>query len=431
MPHPASVLANRPPPAPFASFLVRHSFLIGNNSTQKYTHEDVFAAGRAAVVRGRVLTPTGQGLRGVRVANDIEVAEGFTLTRADGWFDLLVSGGGPVTLKFGKSPFPYQVGQSGYKICRTLSSSDPQSVRARQPGGGHGGRLPRLQPGAGRSRCTRAVLCRARRHRRTRWLYYSVFHIKLLTLILNNTTVVSVLDNTVRGPVVRAGLQPGRPRLVWVPGRRSDYTASLQLELVGPDLSPALLTVTTVFTVEGRVFRAEHEATPNLTAHFHWDGYSAYGVKHYGLSQMLLAVGFHYKLCPGVVWVKQKIAVHGHIPAATDVGGWTLDVHHLFNPRDNILYRGDGRVIQLDKKEPLVTAVQENFSETVISPVDLVVDRDGTIFLGDSRFLRAISPAGKVTNLLQLNETMLEHRFYLGITAGRQRRLLLSDPVHR
>lgn len=31
--------------------------------------------------------------------------EGFTLTREDGWFDLLVNGGGAVTLNFGRAPF--------------------------------------------------------------------------------------------------------------------------------------------------------------------------------------------------------------------------------------------------------------------------------------------------------------------------------------
>ena len=63
---------------------------------------------RVSVVRGKVLTPSGQGLRGVRVSNGLSLKEGFTLTRSDGWFDMLVNGGGVVTLNFGKSPFPYQ-----------------------------------------------------------------------------------------------------------------------------------------------------------------------------------------------------------------------------------------------------------------------------------------------------------------------------------
>lgn len=59
---------------------------------------------RSAVVRGRVITLLGTGLVGVRVSTDTPL-EGFTLTREDGWFDLLVNGGGAVTLNFGRAPF--------------------------------------------------------------------------------------------------------------------------------------------------------------------------------------------------------------------------------------------------------------------------------------------------------------------------------------
>lgn len=59
---------------------------------------------RSAVVRGHVVTSMGMGLMGVRVSTTTPL-EGFTLTREDGWFDLLVNGGGAVTLQFGRSPF--------------------------------------------------------------------------------------------------------------------------------------------------------------------------------------------------------------------------------------------------------------------------------------------------------------------------------------
>jgi hypothetical protein len=41
------------------------------------------------VVRGRVVTKLGMGLMGVRVSTTAS-REGFTLTRDDGWFDLMV-----------------------------------------------------------------------------------------------------------------------------------------------------------------------------------------------------------------------------------------------------------------------------------------------------------------------------------------------------
>ena len=46
---------------------------------------------------------------GVRVTHSELHTEGYTMTQDDGWFDFMVNGGGAVTLKFGKSPFPPQV----------------------------------------------------------------------------------------------------------------------------------------------------------------------------------------------------------------------------------------------------------------------------------------------------------------------------------
>ena len=57
------------------------------------------------MVRGKVVTESGMGLIGVRVSTTLP-NEGFTMTREDGWFDLMVNGGGPVMLQFGRNPYP-------------------------------------------------------------------------------------------------------------------------------------------------------------------------------------------------------------------------------------------------------------------------------------------------------------------------------------
>lgn len=59
---------------------------------------------RAAVIRGRVVTKLGMGLMGVRVSTTAS-NEGFTMTREDGWFDLMINGGGAVKILFGRQPF--------------------------------------------------------------------------------------------------------------------------------------------------------------------------------------------------------------------------------------------------------------------------------------------------------------------------------------
>jgi hypothetical protein len=57
------------------------------------------------VIRGRVVTPDSNGLTGIRISVATDPQFGFTLTRPDGWFDILVNGGSMVTLQFQRSPF--------------------------------------------------------------------------------------------------------------------------------------------------------------------------------------------------------------------------------------------------------------------------------------------------------------------------------------
>ncbi|KAG6464106.1 hypothetical protein O3G_MSEX014276 [Manduca sexta] len=103
-PKPTDILLRKQPPAITASFFERMKFLIDEGSLQNYAKQETFNESRSAVIRGRVITTLGSGLVGVRVSTSTPL-EGFTLTREDGWFDLLVNGGGAVTLHFGRAPF--------------------------------------------------------------------------------------------------------------------------------------------------------------------------------------------------------------------------------------------------------------------------------------------------------------------------------------
>jgi hypothetical protein len=111
---PLDVLHNLPPPAKIKadippSFFYQVRFLIeGDKPVQSYAKPEFYDQRRAAVIRGRVTTAAGEGIIGVRVSVDRTRGAsnyGFTLTRPGGWFDMLVNGGGGVTLQFQRSPF--------------------------------------------------------------------------------------------------------------------------------------------------------------------------------------------------------------------------------------------------------------------------------------------------------------------------------------
>ena len=68
------------------------------------------------MVRGRVVTRAGRGVIGLRVSTSDQL-EGFTLTRDDGMFDIMVNGGGAVNLLFGKSPFSKKTVRKTLCVC--------------------------------------------------------------------------------------------------------------------------------------------------------------------------------------------------------------------------------------------------------------------------------------------------------------------------
>lgn len=75
----------------------------GPNAIQKNVQSGAIDPRRIAVIRGRVLDGQGSPLGGVRVSVLDRSYFGFTLTRADGMFDLAVSGGGELTIVFAKT----------------------------------------------------------------------------------------------------------------------------------------------------------------------------------------------------------------------------------------------------------------------------------------------------------------------------------------
>ena len=225
-------------------------------------------------------------------------------------------------------------------------------------------------------------------------------------------------------------LEPFQAGLVHSAGRQTGYTASLDIVLLH-HLPPSLMTVHTKIIVEGKQFEDVYEAETDLKVTFKWDGFNVYGMKHYGQSFVTVHVGYKYKLCHQIQWQTLKTTVHGHIPLATDVGGWNLDLHHVYNARDGIVYKGDGENINLANKDKLVRAINENLSQTLMSPMTVITDEQDMIYVGDSQFIRKIDPHGKVTNLLRLNESTANHKYYFALSHGRSKALFMSDPVNR
>lgn len=97
------------PPLPGRSiptFAERNAFLwTGGTPLQHGGTAGALEGARLAVLRGVVRDPGGQGVQGARVSVPAHPEWGWSLTRADGRFDLAVNGGGQVVLEVSASGF--------------------------------------------------------------------------------------------------------------------------------------------------------------------------------------------------------------------------------------------------------------------------------------------------------------------------------------
>ncbi|MFT4724310.1 MAG: RHS repeat-associated protein [Colwellia sp.] len=77
----------------------------GDNPIQTGVNADDISAKRVAVVRGQVLNKDNTPLSGVTITIKDNTEYGQTLSRADGWFDMAVNGGGYVTINYAKEGY--------------------------------------------------------------------------------------------------------------------------------------------------------------------------------------------------------------------------------------------------------------------------------------------------------------------------------------
>ena len=77
----------------------------GDDPVQKGVTEEIISPVKVAVLRGKVRDRRGRALAGVRVTIRGNAVFGYTLTRADGMFDMVVNGGSRLTVDYQKDGF--------------------------------------------------------------------------------------------------------------------------------------------------------------------------------------------------------------------------------------------------------------------------------------------------------------------------------------
>ncbi|XP_016101314.1 teneurin-2-like [Sinocyclocheilus grahami] len=381
------------------SFYDRVKMLVGRDSTHIIPADNPFNASLASLIRGQVVTTDGTPLVGVNVSFVKYPQYGYTLTRQDGTFDLIANGGASLTLRFERAPFLSQ--------------------------------------------------------ERTVWLPWNIFY-AMDTLMLKteeNTIPSCDLSGFVRpDPVVVASplssffsSRPGERSIIpetqvlheqlEIPGtslklchlssRTSGYHSLLKITMTQAVVPLSLVKVHLMVAVEGHLFQKWFHASPNLAYTFIWDKTDAYGQRVYGLSDAVVSVGYEYESCPSLVlWEKRMAMLQGYELEPSNLGGWSLDKHHILNLRSGILHKGSGENIFVSQQPPIITSIMGNGRRRSIScpscngladgnkllaPVALAAGIDGSLYVGDLNFVRRVYPNLNTTRILELRNKDFRH----------------------
>uniref|UniRef100_A0A3P8VNY4 Teneurin transmembrane protein 3 n=1 Tax=Cynoglossus semilaevis TaxID=244447 RepID=A0A3P8VNY4_CYNSE len=402
-PEPAELLSQSPsslaPQQAARSFYQRVHFLLGPESTHVINGENPFNRSLVSIIRGQVLTADGTPLIGVNVTFLHYPEHGHTVTRKDGLFDLLANGGASLTLSFERAPFITQY--------------------------------------------------------RTVWLPWNVFHV-MDTLVMKKeendipscdlsgfvrpspVIVASPLSTFYRsspadGPIIpetqvlqeQTSIPGSDLHLVYLSSRASGYKPVLRITMTQTSIPFNLMKVHLMVAVVGRLFQKWFPAQPNLSYTFIWDKTDAYGQRVYGLSEAVVSVGFEYESCLDLIlWEKRTATLQGFELDASNMGGWTLDKHHILDIQNGILYKGNGENVFISQQPPVISSIMGNGRRRSIScpscngqaegnkllaPLALACGADGSLYVGDFNYIRRIFPSGNVTSVMELRNKDFRH----------------------
>ncbi|XP_031211309.1 teneurin-1 isoform X3 [Mastomys coucha] len=403
-------------------FYDRIKFLIGKDSTHVVPQEISFDSRRACVIRGQVVAVDGTPLVGVNVSFLHHSDYGFTISRQDGSFDLVAIGGISVVLAFDRSPFlsekrtlwlPWNQFIVVEKVimqrivadapsCDISNFISPNPIVLPSPLTSFGGSCP------------------------------------------ERGTIVPELQVVQEEIPIPSSFV----RLSYLSSRTPGYKTLLRILLTHSTIPVGMIKVHLTVSVEGRLTRKWFPAAINLVYTFAWNKTDIYGQKVWGLAEALVSVGYEYEMCPEfILWEQRTVVLQGFEMDASNLGGWSLNKHHIFNPQSGIIHKGNGENMFISQQPPVIATIMGNghqrsvactncngpaHNNKLFAPVALASGPDGSVYVGDFNFVRRIFPSGNSVSILELrnrdtrHSTSPAHKYYLAMDPMSES-LYLSD----
>ncbi|XP_074924934.1 teneurin-1 isoform X5 [Chelonoidis abingdonii] len=424
-PDPLDLIQHSQPPFsqhPPRLFYDRIKFLIGKESTHVIPGDVLFDSRRACVIRGQVVAFDGTALVGVNVSFLHRSDYGYTISRQDGSFDLVAIGGISVTLVFDRSPFiskkrtlwlPWNRFIVVEKVVMQRTESDPPSCDITSFISPNPIVLPSPLTTFGGSCPERGTV------------------IPELQVVQEEIPIPSSFV-----------------KLSYLSSRTPGYKTLLRIILTHAAIPPGMTKVHLTVAVEGRLLQKWFPAATNLVHAFAWNKTDIYGQKVSGLAEATVSVGYEYETCHDfILWEKRTAILQGFEMDASNLGGWSINKHHVLNPQSGIVHKGNGENMFISQQPPVISTVMGNghqrsvscsncnglaLSSKLFAPVALASGPDGSVYIGDFNFVRRIFPSGNSISILELrnrdtrHSTSPAHKYYLAVDPVSES-LYLSD----
>ncbi|HVS35029.1 MAG TPA: hypothetical protein VMS17_05565 [Gemmataceae bacterium] len=221
---------------------------------------------------------------------------------------------------------------------------------------------------------------------------------------------------------------------------------TLNLALTGAEVPKGLKRIELDVQIAGtRRKESFDKPGPNLKTAFHWDGLDAYGRPAPGRRPATVRIGYVYDgLCPipqeAVLWREQRVMLGGWDARTAALGGWTLNVHHAYDPIGRVLYLGGGGRREAAQLPAVATTVaggtgvpdynDDDQLATLANlnlPRGLVAGPDGSVYVADARQgrVRRIKPDGLIATAAGNVQTPLSRP--IGLALGSDGYLTIAD----
>lgn len=343
------------------------------------------------------------------------------MTRDDGWFDLMVNGGGAVTLQFGRAPFRPQkhIVMAPWNEVVIIDTVTMSTSEDKQP--------------------TNLVhTCFSHDYDTMKPVVLATWKHGFQGACPDRSAILA------ESQVVQESLQiPGTGlNMVYHSSRAAGYLSTIKLQLT-PDAIPSQLNrIYLKITIEGILFERVFEADPGIKFTYAWNRLNIYRQRVYGVTTAVVKVGYQYTDCKDVIWDVQTTKLSGHDMTISEVGGWNLDIHHRYNFHEGILQKGDGSNIYLKHKPRVILSTMGDghqrpldcpdcdgvaATQRLLAPVALASASDGSVYVGDFNYIRRIKTDGTVRTIVKLNATRVSYRYHMALSPL-DGTLYISDP---